>query len=330
MEALISLATLFIFLFAGMILARLPLIKNSPLIPKLSGVILYGLLFFMGFRMGRTTEGAVQLAEIGLISLAFALGTTTGTVIVLFLIFSFIENFKKKRAKQANKDQFTSESEKMIKDKSRRVKSQDIHEIFSHLKDPLSLFSFVAFGFILGLLLPFREFTGAAVSTWMLRLLLLSVGIDLTLSGVSFKAVLSHKETLILPVGTAIGSLLGGLCAGMFFSLAPARSLAVAAGFGWYSLSGVIITDLGNPMLGSAAFMSNILRETIALVTIPFAAASRFPNLAIGLGGATSMDVTLPLIERSCGPKAVPLAIASGAILSLLVPLLVPLFYQLS
>ncbi len=315
MEALISLAMLFIFLFAGMLLAKLRFIQNSGIVPRLSGIILYGLLFFMGFRMGRTTEGSKQLAEIGILSIGFAAGTVTGTAAVLLGLYLVLEKISPIKTK---KDIVRNERIKL-----------SIREIIMHLRDPLSLFIFVAAGFISGLLLPFPNITGALISTWMLRLLLLSVGIDLVLNGVSFREVLAHKETLLLPLGTAVGSLLGGLCAGLFFSLSPGQSLSVASGFGWYSLSGVIITDMGNPMLGSASFMSNILRETIALLTIPFVAGTRYPHIAIGLGGATSMDVTLPLIERSCGAKAVPLAIASGAILSLLVPVLVPLFYQI-
>lgn len=41
------------------------------------------------------------------------------------------------------------------------------------------------------------------------------------------------------------------------------------------------------------------------------------------------MDVTLPLIEQCVGPAAVPVSFTSGALLSLLVPFLVPLVYAL-
>ena len=69
---------------------------------------------------------------------------------------------------------------------------------------------------------------------------------------------------------------------------------------------------------------------------IPFRRIVGSPDLlllpvgtAIGMGGATSMDVTLPVIERSLGPESAPLAMVSGALLSAGVPLLVPLFYHL-
>ncbi|MBP7264732.1 MAG: LysO family transporter, partial [Spirochaetia bacterium] len=66
-----------------------------------------------------------------------------------------------------------------------------------------------------------------------------------------------------------------------------------------------------------------------ALLLIPVLAASKRPYTAIGAGGATAMDVTLPLIEQCAGPDSVPVSFASGATLSLLVPVLVPLFYRL-
>jgi uncharacterized membrane protein YbjE (DUF340 family) len=72
-----------------------------------------------------------------------------------------------------------------------------------------------------------------------------------------------------------------------------------------------------------------MLRESMALILIPLLARTRFPLLAIGAGGATSMDVTLPLIEKNCGPGAVPLSVASGGVLSLSVPFLVPLLFRI-
>jgi uncharacterized membrane protein YbjE (DUF340 family) len=115
----------------------------------------------------------------------------------------------------------------------------------------------------------------------------------------------------------------------VFFGLSAGKGLALSAGFGWYSLSGVLISDMGDAMLGSAAFLANMIREALALVLIPVLAVTRRPYTAIGVGGATAMDVTLPLIEQCIGPDAVPVSFTSGAVLSMLVPVLVPLFYRL-
>ncbi len=46
----------------------------------------------------------------------------------------------------------------------------------------------------------------------------------------------------------------------------------------------------------------------------------RSRSTALGLCGATSMDFTLPVLQRSGGVEIVPAAIVHGFILSLLVP----------
>ena len=164
----------------------------------------------------------------------------------------------------------------------------------------------------------------------MLRFLLFSIGIDMVKGGVSLKSSLVRPETFYLPVGVIIGSLLGVLPLAFIFELDVGKSLAVASGFGWYSLSGVLITDMGDPILGSAAFVSNILREhNRPDDNSPYQPQPLSPYRHRHSRRGQSMDVSLPLIERSCGPESVPLSITSGVILSLLVPVLVPLLYNL-
>ena len=278
----------------------------------------------MGFRIAAGT-GADTLVEIGRLSLVYTLSTVVGTVIVLFIIYSVSAAFSARMSRV---------------EVSAAVASADISggespadgDNFSHaaaLREPLKLIAIVLAGFAAGWFIEIPGFTGEGLSGWMLRFLLFAIGIDMVKGGVNLKDALAKPETIYLPAGVIIGSLLGSLVPALLFGIDIGKSLSVASGFGWYSLSGVLITDMGDPVLGSAAFVSNILRETLALMSIPLLSRSRFPHIGIGVAGATSMDVTLPLIEKSCGTEAVPLAITSGALLSLLVPVLVPLFYQL-
>ena len=53
------------------------------------------------------------------------------------------------------------------------------------------------------------------------------------------------------------------------------------------------------------------------------------PEAAIALGGATSMDSTLPFLSRTYGGQATLRAIGVGFILSLAVPVMVPAAYWL-
>ena len=99
----------------------------------------------------------------------------------------------------------------------------------------------------------------------------------------------------------------------------------MASGFGWYSLSGILLTESFGPVIGSAAFFNDLARELIAIMLIP-GLVRRSRSTALGLCGATSMDFTLPVLQRSGGLEMVPAAIVHGFIVSLLVPVLMAFF----
>jgi uncharacterized membrane protein YbjE (DUF340 family) len=72
------------------------------------------------------------------------------------------------------------------------------------------------------------------------------------------------------------------------------------------------------------ALLANIIREVITLISVPILV--RLGNLApIAAGGATSMDTTLPLISRYVPCEYTVIAVFSGLVLSMIVPLLIPL-----
>ncbi|MBU0955526.1 MAG: lysine exporter LysO family protein, partial [Spirochaetes bacterium] len=203
-------------------------------------------------------------------------------------------------------------------------------QLLSHFKGPGLLLAMVLLGALAGLILPeYHTLDYGLVTTWVLNALLFMIGVQFAQSGLSLRSAFVRIDTLLVPLATVIGSLAGGLLVALVFNLAAGKGLALAAGFGWYSLSGVMITNLGDPMLGSAAFLANMIREALALLLIPLLARTKYPYTAIGAGGATAMDVTLPLIEQCIGPEAVPVSFTSGALLSLLVPVLVPICFNL-
>jgi uncharacterized membrane protein YbjE (DUF340 family) len=86
-----------------------------------------------------------------------------------------------------------------------------------------------------------------------------------------------------------------------------------------------MISQMGHVELGALAFLVNLLRELLAFVLIPLV-ASHLGNIpAIAPGGATTMDTTLPLIAEVTDSEGVVAALISGAVLSALVPVLIPL-----
>lgn len=166
------------------------------------------------------------------------------------------------------------------------------------------------------------------LTSFALNLLILSVGIDLGFNKEVFYNIKKLGFRIILvPISIIVGSLVGGVFAGLIYKMPLNQSLSIAAGFGWYSLSGIIITNLGSVEAGTIAFLSNVFRELLAVLTIPIIARRLNYITAIAPAGATSMDTTLPLISESTDSKTVVVSFINGALLSSIVPILVPLLY---
>ena len=130
----------------------------------------------------------------------------------------------------------------------------------------------------------------------------------------------------LVPLSVIVGTFLGvALLAGLVPGVGIRESLAVGAGFGYYSLSSVIILKLHGETLAAVALLANIFREIVTFTTTPILAKSLFKLAPISVGGATTMDTTLPIVARFTGKEYAMICVFNGIVLSLSVPLLVPL-----
>lgn len=165
---------------------------------------------------------------------------------------------------------------------------------------------------------------------YFLALLLLGIGIDI---GQKKEVITKIKKMgwriILVPLMVGIGSIIGAILSGWLLALPLNESSAIGAGFGWYSLSGVLITEIYDVQIGSLAFLTNVFRELLAVILIPILAKRKTSLTLIAPGGATTMDTTLPLIVKSSTSKLGLVAFISGAVLSFLVPVLVPLLIKL-
>ena len=153
----------------------------------------------------------------------------------------------------------------------------------------------------------------------------LAFGIDKEAVG---KLKASGLRILIIPVVVALGSVLGGLVGGLIFGLNVFGSMAVTSGFGWYTVTGPLLTQVLGSQWGALGFTANFLREllTIVLVSV-WVRVDKFA--AVASGGATTMDTTLPVIVRYCGSDVLVAAFSSGFVLSMLAPFMVLAFASL-
>lgn len=191
--------------------------------------------------------------------------------------------------------------------------------------ESLKLCGVVIIGFVVGLSgLAFLQHASEA-SEYTLIFLLFLIGIQLRNNGMTLKQIVLNRRGMIVAVVVLVSSLAGGVINAFVLDLPLKAGLAMASGFGWYSLSGILLTESYGPVIGSAAFFNDLGRELVAIMLIP-ALVRRSRSTALGLCGATSMDFTLPVLQRTGGLEMVPAAIVHGFVLSLLVPILMAFF----
>lgn len=161
-----------------------------------------------------------------------------------------------------------------------------------------------------------------------LYLLLFFIGIDIgTNKNVLNDLKRLNKKILFLPFITMIASLLGGAVASLILPLSLGESVAVSSGMGWYSFSAIELSKV-SVELGGIAFLANIFRELLAIFMIPFIAKKIGAFESVSIAGATAMDSVLPVINKSNTAEISIVAFYSGLVISIAVPILVPLIVK--
>lgn len=197
------------------------------------------------------------------------------------------------------------------------------------MKGSLIIVGFFVLGIIVGLcdVIP-DSFVNSDVSYYALCCLMFCVGISI---GCDTSVLKSFKEVnprlMMLPIMTILGTLAG--CAAVSILLGHRQltdCLAIGSGFGYYSLSSIFITQYCGAELGTIALLANISREILTLLCAPLL-AKYFGRLApISVGGATTMDTTLPIITRYSGESFIIVSIFHGFCVDFSVPFLVTFF----
>ncbi len=175
-----------------------------------------------------------------------------------------------------------------------------------------------------------------SITAYVLYLLMLQVGISIG-SDKKLKEILCSikPKLLLVPVATIAGTLVFSALVSFFISKwSVFDCLAVGSGFAYYSLSSILITELKADSLGlqlatelaTIALMANIMREIIALLGAPLFCKYFGKFAPISVGGATTMDTTLPIITRYCGKEMVFVSIFHGVLVDFTVPLFVSFF----
>jgi len=194
------------------------------------------------------------------------------------------------------------------------------------MKNSLIILAFFTSGVILGISKNLPDLMMQSdFSMYALYILMFLVGIGIGVDRKSWRILRTMKIKIVLiPLGVMAGTFAGAALVSMFIpDLKLKEVLAVSAGFGYYSLSSLFITQLSSETLGVIALLSNILREIFTLLATPLLVIYFGKLAGIASGGATSMDTTLPVITRYSGKEWSIIAVFSGVVLTILVPFLV-------
>lgn len=310
---------IFAVILGGILTGRLLLGRRLAFVQPLITGIIWTLLFLLGVEVGSDPAVVGGLATLGVTALALFAFSVAGSILAAWGLWLWIRRRGLSVPASGPADDEIP---------------QAAPSLWQTLKGSLVIVAFFAVGCLAGLWTE-PDMQGSSLSTWVLYALMFCVGVtlgnDRTLAG---RVRRLDRRLALLPVATAVGTLGGAALAAPFFGAdsavtSAADSLAVGAGFGYYSLSSIFIADLRGAELATVALLCNILRELFTLLAAPLVARWFGPLAAVSIGGATTFDTTLPVITRAAGRPYAVVSIFHGCVMDFSVPFLVTFFCTL-
>ena len=299
---------IFAVIIGGIATGRLLIGRRLAFVPRLITVIIWALLFLLGGEVGSDPAVVGSLATLGGAALAIFALSVAGSISAAWLLWRRI------RGRAVPADDGEAAADVPV-------------SAWSALCGSLVIVAFFVAGCVVGLFAPF-DLAGSRVSAYVLYALMFCVGItlgnDRTLAG---RVRRLDPRLALLPVATAVGTLAGAaLAAPLLAEWSLTDSLAVGAGFGYYSLSSIFIADFRGPELATIALLCNVMREIFTLLAAPLVARWCGPLAAVSIGGATTFDTTLPIITQAAGRPYAVVSVFHGCVLDFSVPFLVTFF----
>lgn len=297
---------------------------------KVQMVAITVLVLLMGMRMGSNAEITQNLKTIGLSALIMTLVVMAFSIAAIFVTRKMmkIDRFGRLKGSEAEGQTEGETASDDLPDEEQEEKKG------GNLMTVLIVIA-VIIGMVIGYFIirdafsgnmgAFDEAAGLGIKIG-LCLLLIFVGLDLGLDGTvleNFKRV--GLRILAFPAAVIIGTLVGAAVASPFLGLSLKECLAVGSGFGWYTLAPGIIMEAGYLTASAVSFLHNVMRELLSIVFIPLVAKKIGYIETTGMPGAAAMDVCLPIVEKSTRSDIAVYSFVSGVILSILVPVFVPL-----
>lgn len=307
MSALSALWPILAALVVGAFLGRvLPGSMRTGLVRMIAPLV-WGLLFLIGFEFGEVISSAKSLENVLIKAGFFSVLTTMMSMLVLLVM--------------------SRKKERRSEDGSPRGRVGFRHRLRSSwppIRECLIAIAMVLLG---GLIFVAQSNGIIPAVSWppsssLLLMLIVFVGVDLTQVSLEWRHI--SGQALRVPLSVVLGSLLGGGIASFLSGEGIRVSLQLASGYGWFTLSSVMMGEYHGHLIGTVALMTDLFRELLAIILI-YVAGRKSPEMAIASAGATALDSTLPMVKQGCPIEYVPIALASGLILTVLSPVMITL-----
>lgn len=290
------------------------------------------LIFTMGMRMGANPQVIENLNSIGLYAFVITIFAIIFSVLFITLLRKLIGIDRTGRLRQVTAT-VTPPTELAEEDGAAAEQTEKGEKRFSDMTLIIVVcvagglaFGHFAAGNLFSDMAWFSALTGKLINVG-LCVLLFFVGFDMGVDG----TVVQHFRQVgfrvaAFPFAIMAGTLFGaGICSFLLPDFSMKEALAVGAGFGWYSLAPGIILEAGLVTAGAVSFMHNVLRELISVLIIPLIAEKAGYLEAVAVPACSSMDVCLPIIERSTGSDIAVYSFLCGVVESAAVPVVVPM-----
>ncbi|MCI8608913.1 MAG: LysO family transporter [Firmicutes bacterium] len=298
---------------------------------KVQTAALIILILLMGMRMGANKEVTSNMSTIGVTALAMTLVIIAMSVIAIVIVRKMVginrygQLDRTECPAAEGEERETEMTSTAAKEESSGSNTMTLFIIASVIIGMAVGYFFIRKAFADDMS-GFDQLVGMGIKIG-LCLLLIFVGLDLGLEGTvvdNFKKV--GLRILVFPLATIIGTLGGALICSVFAPISIRECLAIGAGFGWYSLAPGIIMEHGYVTASAISFLHNVMRELLSIVFIPLVAKKVGYVETTAMPGAAAMDVCLPVVEKATSGEIAVYSFLSGAVLSIMVPILVPLF----
>lgn len=298
---------------AGAVIGSRRAVRSRPLawLGRVQFLALMVLIAALGVQLGANEQVVKSIGQIGLSALCLSLAAMGGSLLCVTLLRRFVLGLDRQGLPRG-----TASGE----DAPARSAGKADNALTKWIVAAV-LLGMLAGRFLLPEAVTAR--CGTAISLGLYVLLFL-VGLDMGRQGTMLSDIrAAGLKVLLVPLAVAVGTLGAAALVGLLLPLPVRDAMAAAAGFGWYSLAPTLLAPY-SLTLSAVAFLANVMREIFSIVAIPFVAKHVGYIECAGLPGAAAMDTVLPVVVGATHERVTIYSFASGVILSLAVPILVP------